>query len=103
MGLLTPSLCQQHEYNFPEDPRPSSNSGSVLGHRLRRWPNIKPELGECLIFAVILQKTPVHSLSKHWTCRPVKYPRTDTIDCLYIRTYNYEHVSDAFGRSHQGK
>ena len=24
--------------------------GSMLGHRLRRWPNIEPTMGECLVF-----------------------------------------------------
>ena len=28
-----------------------SNAGLMLGHRLRRWPSIKPALGERLVFA----------------------------------------------------
>ena len=31
----------------------SNNVGLMLGHRLRRWPNIKPTLFECLVFAGI--------------------------------------------------
>ena len=29
----------------------SRNAGSMLGHRLRRWPNIEPTLPESLVFA----------------------------------------------------
>ena len=27
------------------------NAGFMLGHRRRRWPNVKPALGKCLMFA----------------------------------------------------
>ena len=27
------------------------NVGSMLGHRLRRWPSIEPTLGQCIVFA----------------------------------------------------
>ena len=30
----------------------SPNAGTLLVHRLRRWPNSVPTLGECLVFAV---------------------------------------------------
>ena len=33
--------------------RGSPNAGSMLGHRLRRWPNIEPALGEPVVFAVM--------------------------------------------------
>ena len=29
----------------------SPNVGLMLGHRLRRWPNSKPTLGRCIVFA----------------------------------------------------
>ena len=29
---------------------PSPNTGLMLGHRLRRWPNINPVLSERLVF-----------------------------------------------------
>ena len=41
------------------DTRCSPNADLMLGHRLRRWPNIKSALGECLVFAGIHQRTPV--------------------------------------------
>ena len=28
-----------------------TNGGLILGHRLRRWPNIKPQLAQRLVFA----------------------------------------------------
>ena len=31
--------------------RRSPNAGTLLGHRLRRWHNIVPALGECVVFA----------------------------------------------------
>ena len=36
----------------PEDTIHWPNVGSMLVHRLRRWFNMKPTLGECLVFAV---------------------------------------------------
>ena len=35
----------------PANIRHSPNAVSMLAHRLRRWPNIKTALGECLVFA----------------------------------------------------
>ena len=35
------------------------NAGLMLVHRLRRWPNIKPPLGECPVFGGVLPATPV--------------------------------------------
>ena len=37
--------------NIPSNTIHSTNVGLMLGHRLRRWPNIKPTLGECILFA----------------------------------------------------
>ena len=31
-----------------------SYAGLMLGHRLQRWPNIKPTLGQCILFGVII-------------------------------------------------
>ena len=31
--------------------RRSPNAGTLLGHRLQRWHNIVPALGECVVFA----------------------------------------------------
>ena len=49
--------------------RRSPNVGSMLVHRLRRWPNIVPTLGESLMFAgmprndfVFRQYPPVNKL-----------------------------------------
>ena len=30
------------------------NVGPMLGHRLRRWPNIEPTFGECVVFGVLI-------------------------------------------------
>ena len=35
---------------YPGNKGRSSNVGSMLVHRLRRWPNIKPTLFKCLVF-----------------------------------------------------
>ena len=43
------------EYN-PSKYDHSANVGIMLVHRLRRWPNIDPTLGECLVFAGRLRK-----------------------------------------------
>ena len=37
--------------NHQENTRCSANAGLMLGHRLRRWHNIKPTLAEHLVFA----------------------------------------------------
>ena len=34
----------------PAKTRHSPNAGLLLCHRLRRWPNSKPALGDCLVF-----------------------------------------------------
>ena len=36
---------------FPANTRHWPNAGSMLAHRLRRWSNIDPALGQCLVFA----------------------------------------------------
>ena len=38
---------------YPANTRRSPNVGLMLGHRLRRWSNITPTLGERLVFAGI--------------------------------------------------
>ena len=35
----------------PVNTRRSPNAGSMLGQRRRRWANIEPALGECLVIA----------------------------------------------------
>ena len=35
----------------PKNTRHSPNEGTVVAHRLRRWPSIVPTLGECLVLA----------------------------------------------------
>ena len=35
----------------PANTRDSPKTGSMLAHRQRRWPNTEPVLGECLLFA----------------------------------------------------
>ena len=37
-------MCRANTKHSPE-------FGTMLGQRLRRWPNIVPVLGECLVFA----------------------------------------------------
>ena len=36
---------------IPANTRHQPNVGTMLAHRLRRWPNIAPRLGGCLVFA----------------------------------------------------
>ena len=38
-----------------------SNGGSMLAHRLRRWPNIDPTLGQRLVFAGVWTTSPTQS------------------------------------------
>ena len=38
-------------YIYPANTRHQTNAGLLLAHRLRRWPNIKPTLVRCLVFA----------------------------------------------------
>ena len=42
---------EQREQNLPANKRRSPNTGLMLAHRLRRWSNINPALGERLVFA----------------------------------------------------
>ena len=37
-----------------------THCGPMLGQRRRRWPNIDPTLGECLMFAGCTMKQPTH-------------------------------------------
>ena len=37
--------------DYPANTRHSPNAGTMLVHRLRRWPNIVPALGERLVIA----------------------------------------------------
>ena len=39
---------------IPANKRHWANAGSMLGHRLRRWPNIDPALAQCLLLAGML-------------------------------------------------
>ena len=39
-------------WDIPANTRRSAIVGLMLGHRLRRWPNIKPTLAEGLVFSV---------------------------------------------------
>ena len=39
--------CRQYQVSKTHEP----NVGSMLVHRLRRWPRIDPALGHCLVFA----------------------------------------------------
>ena len=45
-------VCAMGE-NSPENTRCWTNAGLMLGHRLRRWHNIKPALGQRHVFAEI--------------------------------------------------
>ena len=39
--------CREHT-------RRSPNAGTMLAHRLQRWPNFVPTLSESLVFAVLV-------------------------------------------------
>ena len=47
-------LCYLNQYRIPGNMIHWPNVGSMLGHRLRRWPSIGPTLGQCIVFAGIL-------------------------------------------------
>ena len=49
-------------------------AGLMLGHRLRRWPNIKPAVGKCLLFA---GKMRVHSRIEHFPANTRRPPNPD--------------------------
>ena len=53
---------QQIDTNFPANMRHLSNDGLMLRQRRRRWPNIKPALDKCHMFAGI--GSPHHMI--HW-------------------------------------
>ena len=46
-------LYRHRRQNIPANTGYSPNAVSMLGHRLRRWPNIEIALGECPVFAGI--------------------------------------------------
>ena len=53
-----PAILQCHAtthmwYTIPMNTRHPPNVGLILAHRLRRWANINPTLGGCLVFAGI--------------------------------------------------
>ena len=51
-GLVTRKACQGAI--IPANTRHWAIVGSMLFHRLRRWPNIEPTLAWCLVFAGII-------------------------------------------------
>ena len=63
---------------WPSNTRHCPNVGSILGHRLRRWSNIEPTLGQFLIFAgwskareqTMLERTLIADLSLTSILRP---------------------------------
>ena len=48
-------LFALHCKAIPENKSYCPNSGSMLAHRRRRWTNIEPELGQCIVFAEVDQ------------------------------------------------
>ena len=49
-GRRQPQICPPI-YHTPANERHWNNVGLMLGQRLRRWPNIKPTLFQCVVFA----------------------------------------------------
>ena len=49
-GTMTTGTMTTHVMtaSVPLNKRRRPNAGLMLGHRLRRWPNNKPTLGECV-------------------------------------------------------
>ena len=41
----------QHQFSSRCEGKCEPNVALMLVHRLRRWPNIKPKLGQCIVFA----------------------------------------------------
>ena len=52
MSVLSRQVYWAARTNYPENTRCSPNDGTMLAHRLRRWPSIVPSLGEHFVFAV---------------------------------------------------
>ena len=48
------SRAERVKPTFPANTKRSANVGLMLAHRLRRWPNIKPPLGQRLVFPGIV-------------------------------------------------
>ena len=50
--ILTFKVCSRNESVNKSQEYLPRNVISMLGHRLRRWPNTGPTLARCLVFAV---------------------------------------------------
>ena len=81
---------------FPPNPRHWSDVVLMLGHRRRRWPNIKPTLAQCLMFCWVV----VWSSSGWWTnksirwtlwCRYNVYPPSTTLALQCTNTGSMDH------------
>ena len=58
-------LFALHGKSIPEHKSDCPNSGSMLAHRRRRWTNIEPELGQCIVFAEVDQhRTSIGTMSR---------------------------------------
>ena len=49
--MVTCDYIKHKPHDIPANTRHLLNVGSMLDHCLRRWPNIDPTLGGCLVFA----------------------------------------------------
>ena len=55
--LLVQHLVFTTTIPSPANTRQSANAGLMVGQRLRRWPTIKPALGECFVFPALRNNT----------------------------------------------
>ena len=69
-SVLQNDICESAapRCDFSANTRRSPKAGSMLAHRLRRWPIIEPILNLCFVFAGL-------AIQQHWDCvrslRPV--------------------------------
>ena len=54
----------------------------MLVHRLRRWHNIEPSMGQCIVFAVPNETSTPVCFTHGGGERPMKYQRPDKHDTL---------------------
>ena len=58
------------------------NAGLLLVHRLRRWLNIKPTMGQCIVFAGLNKPSTPVCFTHRGGERPMQYQRPGKHDIL---------------------
>ena len=66
---------------FPANTWHLPNAVSMLAHRLRRWPNIETAMGECRVFAVLLNDLMLVHCVPRWAS--IKSINIGSISCIF--------------------